>query len=155
MTAAFVKSSITAAALAVSCVVSGGGASAAPISNPLALRDAVPAQVDQVQWRGRGGGHWHHGGYWRGGGWRGPGPIIGGLAAGALIGSSLAYGAYPPAYYAPGPVQVYPDNYVDDYDYGSYAGNDDATAYCVQRFRSYDPASGTYLGYDGQRHPCP
>jgi BA14K-like protein len=25
----------------------------------------------------------------------------------------------------------------------------------MQRFRSYDPQSGTYLGYDGQRHPCP
>ena len=89
--------------------------------------------------------------------WGGPGAVIGGLAAGALIGGSLAYGAYPPAYYGPGPgyVQAYPDNYVDDYDYGSYAGNDDATAYCVQRFRSYDPSSGTYLGYDGQRHPCP
>ncbi|MGH6739994.1 MAG: BA14K family protein, partial [Bradyrhizobium sp.] len=24
-----------------------------------------------------------------------------------------------------------------------------------QRYRSYDPASGTYLGYDGLRHPCP
>jgi len=24
-----------------------------------------------------------------------------------------------------------------------------------ERFKSYDPASGTYLGYDGQRHPCP
>jgi hypothetical protein len=30
-----------------------------------------------------------------------------------------------------------------------------AVAYCMQRFRSYDPASGTYLGYDGRRHPCP
>jgi hypothetical protein len=28
-------------------------------------------------------------------------------------------------------------------------------SYCAQRFRSYDPASGTYMGYDGQRHPCP
>jgi hypothetical protein len=28
-------------------------------------------------------------------------------------------------------------------------------AYCMQRFRSYDPRSGTYLGYDGLRHPCP
>ena len=27
--------------------------------------------------------------------------------------------------------------------------------YCVQRFRSYDPRSGTYLGYDGYRHRCP
>jgi hypothetical protein len=25
---------------------------------------------------------------------------------------------------------------------------------CAQRYRSYDPGSGTYLGYDGQRHPC-
>jgi len=27
--------------------------------------------------------------------------------------------------------------------------------YCMQRFRSYDPASGTYLGNDGYRHRCP
>ncbi|WP_376767797.1 BA14K family protein [Segnochrobactrum spirostomi] len=25
---------------------------------------------------------------------------------------------------------------------------------CAARYRSYDPASGTYLGYDGLRHPC-
>ena len=25
---------------------------------------------------------------------------------------------------------------------------------CKQRYRSYDPVSGTYLGYDGLRHPC-
>jgi hypothetical protein len=25
---------------------------------------------------------------------------------------------------------------------------------CAQRYRSYDPASGTYRGYDGNRHPC-
>jgi len=28
-------------------------------------------------------------------------------------------------------------------------------AYCMRRFRSYDPGTGTYLGYDGVRHPCP
>ena len=27
-------------------------------------------------------------------------------------------------------------------------------SYCAQRYRSYDPASGTYLGFDGMRHPC-
>lgn len=27
--------------------------------------------------------------------------------------------------------------------------------YCVRRFRSYDPRSGTYVGYDGYRHRCP
>lgn len=26
---------------------------------------------------------------------------------------------------------------------------------CEERFRSYSPATGTYLGYDGMRHPCP
>jgi hypothetical protein len=31
----------------------------------------------------------------------------------------------------------------------------DAVRYCMQRYRSYDPESGTYLGYDGYRHPCP
>jgi len=28
-------------------------------------------------------------------------------------------------------------------------------AVCAQHFRSYDPASGTYLGRDGRRHACP
>lgn len=32
---------------------------------------------------------------------------------------------------------------------------DNATAYCMRRFKSYDPYSRTYLGYDGYRHPCP
>ena len=31
----------------------------------------------------------------------------------------------------------------------------DAVAYCAQRFRSYNPATGTYTGYDGLQHPCP
>ena len=31
----------------------------------------------------------------------------------------------------------------------------DPVAYCMSRFKSYDPGSGTYLGYDGLRHPCP
>ena len=48
----------------------------------------------------------------------------------------------------------------DSYYYGvgsSYEGPADAgaVAYCVQRFRSYDLTSGTYLGRDGYRHPCP
>jgi len=27
-------------------------------------------------------------------------------------------------------------------------------ASCGQRYRSYDPASGTFLGHDGRRHAC-
>jgi BA14K-like protein len=34
------------------------------------------------------------------------------------------------------------------------AGGPDA-AYCEERFRSYDPTTGTYLGYDDARHRCP
>jgi hypothetical protein len=33
--------------------------------------------------------------------------------------------------------------------------DDDSVGYCMQRYRSYDPNSGTYLGNDGYRHPCP
>jgi hypothetical protein len=74
--------------------------------------------------------YWRH----RHGGWGwGPGA---GFVAGAIIGGALA--ARP--YYGPPPAYVVPD---------------DAVGYCMQRFKSYDPASGTYLGYDGFRHPCP
>jgi len=77
------------------------------------------------------------------------------VVGGAL--ASQSYGYYGGSgYYAPG--------YYDDgggyYDDGAVAveaapgGGDDA-GYCAQRYKSYDPASGTYLGYDGQRHPCP
>jgi hypothetical protein len=65
---------------------------------------------------------------------------IAGLAAGALIGGAIAsqqpYAAPPPPAYAVAP------------------GNGDWIAYCSQKYRSFDPASGTYLGYDGQRHLC-
>ena len=37
----------------------------------------------------------------------------------------------------------------------SEAQRRDAIGYCMQRFRSYDPQSMTYLGNDGYRHPCP
>ena len=87
----------------------------------------------------------HHGGHWgHHGGWGGA--AIGGFAAGALLGSALAA----PSYYYGNPGYYYaPDAEV-------YAGPDpSAAAYCAQRYRSYDPASGTFLGYDGMRHPCP
>jgi hypothetical protein len=33
------------------------------------------------------------------------------------------------------------------------SGNESSN--CAARFRSFDPVTGTYLGRDGQRHPCP
>jgi hypothetical protein len=122
--------------------------SASPASAQVARFDPAlnnaPLAAEQIQWRGgsgfRGnrGGYYgrpaYRGGYYGGGYYRrgpGPGAIIGGLAAGAIIGGAIASQARP----------VY--------------GVTDPVSYCVQRFRSYDPASGTYLGYDGQRHACP
>jgi hypothetical protein len=37
--------------------------------------------------------------------------------------------------------------------YASMGGNASGSS-CAQRYRSYDPASGTFLGHDGYRHPC-
>ena len=45
----------------------------------------------------------------------------------------------------------YHGGYGNDYDY-QYA--DDHVALCSARYRSYDPASDTFLGYDGYRHYC-
>jgi hypothetical protein len=96
------------------------------------------------------------------------------------VGSRPYYGpgyyAYGPGYPAPayGPGYGYEDDgyvassgYADD-GYGpEYAQGPDeeyaqgpapggnAQSYCASRFRSYDPRSGTYLGFDGVRHSCP
>jgi hypothetical protein len=33
------------------------------------------------------------------------------------------------------------------------SGNE-AGGSCAQRYHSFDPSTGTYLGFDGARHPC-
>jgi hypothetical protein len=118
---------------AASIVPFAGTARAAPIGEPLAITKAIPTTIEPVYWRGRGGWGWGA-------------PVAGGLIAGALIGGALAAPYYAPGYY-PGPV------YYGDPAYGPPPG--DAISYCMRRFRSYDPGSGTYLGNDGYRHPCP
>ncbi|MBB5045883.1 hypothetical protein HNR60_000618 [Rhodopseudomonas rhenobacensis] len=116
-------------------------ASAAPMV-PNQLSGAAASDVQSVQYRGG----YHRGGGWRGGprygyghrgygyGHRGygygAGAALGGLAAGAIIGGAIASSQ-------------------------AQAVDGNAEAYCSQRFKSYDPGSGTYLGYDGQRHSCP
>lgn len=85
------------------------------------------ATVTQVQYR-RGPRHGpprHHGGH-RGGGGDG-GAVAAGILGGLLLGGIIA----------------------------SQAQQQRGADYCAQRYRSYDPYSGTYLGYDGRRHPCP
>lgn len=102
-----------------------------------------------------GGWHGGHGGGHRHGG----GGFIPGAIAGALIGGAIAsqgYGYYGGPAYNAAPV-YYDDQYSDD-DATVVApapASDDSVAYCMQTYRSYNPQAGTYLGYDGLRHPCP
>jgi hypothetical protein len=91
------------------------------------------------------------------------GAMVGGaaLGAGAYYGSygyGSGYGAYGGGYgpYGYGSYAGGYSPYGSSYGaYGSNYGGDNAVAYCTQRFRSYDPSSGTYLGRDGHRHACP
>jgi hypothetical protein len=71
---------------------------------------------------------WHRHGHYRGGGGGGAAGLGIGLAAGAIIGGAIA---------------------------ASAAQANQNAAYCAQRYRSYDPRSGTYLSTDGNRYPCP
>jgi hypothetical protein len=48
---------------------------------------------------------------------------------------------------------TYSPGYNYSYGYSPQGGGD--VGYCMRRFRSYDPRSGTYLGFDGLRHRCP
>jgi hypothetical protein len=52
-----------------------------------------------------------------------------------------------------------PGPYVDYSGRGpSFAGgpmDQGAIGWCEAHFRSFDPATGTYLGFDGARHACP
>ena len=60
-----------------------------------------------------------------------------GLAAGAMLGGALSQQQQQPAP-----------------SYGTPAYPRDSN-YCASRFRSYNPQTGTYRGYDGRDHPCP
>ncbi|HXZ46453.1 MAG TPA: BA14K family protein, partial [Pseudolabrys sp.] len=129
-------------------------AAAAPVNGAFAIKNATPGNVETVRYYGGWRGGW---GGWRGGWGRGWGYYGGGFAAGAVLGGLLAapyyYGGYSPYYYtgyapyygAP----YYGGGYYDD----GYAGG--GVEYCMQRYRTYDPRSGTFMGNDGLRHPCP
>jgi hypothetical protein len=131
---------LTAAVVTIGLMSHPGSAVAAPVANAYATGNLAVSDLELVRW----GGGWRGGGWrggWRGGGW---GYYGGGFAAGAILGGMLAAPYYYPSpYYYPAP------GYYDD------AAPDGAVDYCMRRFRSYDPRSGTYLGNDGYRHPCP
>lgn len=113
----------------------------APIMvQPQQAQSSASLLTENVQYY-RGGGYGR--GYGYGGGYRrgyggyghrggGNGALIGGLAAGAIIGGAIAAGAAQ-----------------------QNAQSQQGASYCAQRYRSYDPQSGTYLNNDGNRYPCP
>lgn len=111
----------------------------APIMvQPQQVQSSASLPTENVQYYRGGGygrGYGYGGGYrgrgygYRGGG--GGGALVGGLIGGAIIGGAIAAGA------------------------ASNAQAQQNANYCAQRYRSYDPASGTYLNNDGNRYPCP
>jgi hypothetical protein len=119
-----------AVAIAAPLLLAAAPPATAQIAHPQRLQAAAVGDdvLMPVRWRGGGAG------------------LALGLGAGMLLGGALAAGAYPYGY-------GYGPYYPPPYAYGPPPG--DAVAYCMQRFRSYDPGSGTYLGRDGYRHPCP
>jgi hypothetical protein len=104
----------------------------------LALAASSMLAVSSADARG-----WHHG-------WHRGGGAIAGFAAGAILGGLAAQGPYG-YYYGSG--YAYEPDYAYEPGPGYVEGGD--VRYCMSRFKSYDPASGTFLGYDGLRHPCP
>lgn len=80
------------------------------------------------------------------------GAYYGGTAG--AIGAGTYYGSQ---YYNSNSGQYYNrryGQYGSAYGYGGSATTD-GTAWCASRYRSYNPATGTYLGYDGSYHSCP
>jgi hypothetical protein len=132
----FIRSGALALSIATSVgIFSTGPALALPLG-PVAGGSTITARLDQiepaVQVRYRGG---------CGGGGAIVGGIIGGMILGGIIASQQPYYYNaPPAYPVYGPAP--------------YVGGD-AVGYCMRRYRSFDPGSMTYLGFDGYRHPCP
>jgi BA14K-like protein len=151
-------------------------AAATPLSGALAIKNTAPNSIEAIRWGGGGWGGRGWGGGWRGG-WRGGGwgwGVGAGIVAGAVVGGALAtpyygYGPYYAAPYYPYYGQVYdapppgaygpqPGAYGPPPGAGAYGpgpGNGADPDYCAHRYRSFDPASGTYTGSDGQHHPCP
>ena len=105
-----------------------GGRSGAAIG---AIIGATTGAIIAAEGQRRRSGYYH----WRGGCYvqRGDGAWI--VVAPRYCGPVVTYA---PPLYAPVPPEIA-----------------DAIAYCARRYRSYDPVTQTYLGYDGLRHPCP
>jgi hypothetical protein len=125
---------------------------AAALVGVTVLTLAVPAEAGRGGY-GRGG--YDHGGYgrhynhrYRGGGDALAAGLLG-FGVGAIVGSALTprevYVVPPPP---PAPVYYAPAGY------GPPAWTPDWYTYCYSRYRSFNPNTGTFIGYDGYEHLC-
>ena len=133
---------LASAVLAACAALLAAPAGTAPITAPSSLQNASAPSVEAVQWLG----DWN---------WGRP---AGGYGYDGYAYPGYGYGYAPtPGYgYAPAPGYAPTPGYAPapGYATGYQAGAADV-AYCVRRYRSYDPSSGTYIGRDRLRHPCP
>jgi hypothetical protein len=132
---AVIRSAIVAAGILIAAGSMSPVAAAPLVPATTPIRSADLAAATQVRWRGHGGGG---------------AAIAAGLMTGLIIGGLVAAPPYydgPYPYYYPG---YYAPRFVGPIDYGAPGWE----AYCFSRYRSFDPISGTYLGYDGRRHYC-
>ena len=134
-----IVAALTAAACGTALLAVDVGRAAAQDGGRLGLQQAQPSE-SYAQYRRYGGDRYYGRGYGRRGYGGAAAAGIAGLAAGALIGGAIASQQYAPP---PPPYAVAPAG-----------GDEEWLAYCSQRYRSFDPASGTYLSYDGNRYPC-
>jgi hypothetical protein len=141
------RMTVTAGALLAGALLTSA-AVAQPAISPSASQGFKPTQDSNVQLvrdgRGWGRGGWRgHRGWGRGWGWG-----LGAAGAGLLLAAPYYGYGYDDGY-------GYGDGYyAGDYDDG-YDADAGGFARCQQTFRSFDPSSGTYMGYDGVRRRCP
>ncbi|MGE4372046.1 MAG: BA14K family protein [Xanthobacter sp.] len=163
-----VVGTICASSLGLAVPVQAQPLNVAASSMAAPLAQAEGATVEQVQWRrgdnwGRGQGWrpppgprrgWNRpppppphamwgNPYWRNGGWYYRNNNNGAWVAAGIAGLALGAAAAAAMSNNNGPVYTSPPN------------DADAIAYCARKFRSYNPRTGTYTGYDGLQHPCP
>lgn len=85
--------------------------------------------------------------YYRGGGGNAWGAGLIGFGIGAIIGSALTPRE---VYVAPPP----PPDYYAPVSYGPPAWSPEWYEYCTYRYRSFNPNSGYFMGYDGIARFC-
>ncbi len=116
-----------------------------------ALMTAAPAEAGRGHghgWKGGGNRHVQNNYYGRRGGnnWNALGAGLVGLGVGAVIGSALTPRE---VYVAPPPRPAYRRA-----GYRPAAWSEEWYNYCYARYRSFNPRTGTFVGYDGYEHFC-